>query len=103
MKKLWINHYSVNKNEEYIIKLMKLFKIKNYNFTYNRYGEMDIHLTYNAIEYRLEINEDDESLFLYKKIIKRKGQKHPKTYSKLIKKFKDDVWYKSLKYISEEI
>ena len=96
----WYKLYSPKINQISIEKLLKKFKIEKYNFTYNGYGDYDIFIAYKLYNYKLEIDENQEKLFLYKIIYKRKGGKK-KPYLNLIKTFHNDVYYNSLKEITK--
>lgn len=98
---LWIKQYDFEKNEEYILKLFKKFNIDKYHLTMNN-GNTDVIISVGLNTYKIEINKYEMELVLYKEEKRRLGQRHPKSYLRPIKVFKDDIWYNVCKFISKD-
>lgn len=98
----WYSIYSPKLNEEKIVKLFKKFGINKYNFTNDGYGDYDILFEYGLYEYKAEIHEDCEELFVYRKSSFIRGQKGCKEYHTVWKKYHNDVWFNLLKDIKRK-
>lgn len=95
---LWLKHNSIKENNIYVEKLLKKFKIDKYNFINNGYGEEDLLLSYNNIEYKLSIDEFDKCLKIFKKNLS--GNKKKKEYYHLSKEiYGVGLMYEALKLI----
>lgn len=97
----WYNVYSPKINQELIEKLLRKFKIEKYNFINNGYGDYDILIEYGLYTYKLELNEIEELLYIYRKSSFRNDKGYLE-YNKPYKKIHNDVWYKSFKEITRK-
>lgn len=97
----WYKLYSPRLNEDKIIKLFIRFNIDKYNFTNNGYGDYDILIEHGLYEYKAEIHEESEELFIYRNSSHRKGQKGCKEYHTIWKKYHNDIWFNFLKDITK--
>lgn len=92
---------SIKRNEDFIVSLFKSFNIKQYNFAFNRYGDLDVFLTYQNKEYKIVVDEQEMCLKLFK--MNLANNKKKKESRRLIKVFKsNDVWLEVLKYLTNE-
>lgn len=95
----WINLYSPKLHQEEIEKLLKLKNLNHYNFINNGYNDLDVLIEHGLYTYKLEIHENEEKLYVYRKSTFRSGQKGSKEYHTPIKVYHNDVWYNSIKFI----
>lgn len=97
----WYKLYSPKLNEDRIVKLLKRFDIDKYNFTSDGYGDYSVLFEFGLYEYKAEIREEYEQLFVYRKSSHRRGQKGCKEYHTVWNKYHNDVWFNLFKDITK--
>ena len=97
----WFDRNNFRTNEEYTIKVLDRFDIKKYHFESDGYGGLALIINLGLNTYKINISRDYSSLEIYKRLIKRTGQKHPKEYLRLINIDRDGI-YSSIKWIKND-
>ena len=97
----WFDRNNFRTNEEYTIKVLDKFDIKKYHFVNDAYGCLALIIDLGLNTYKIETNRDCSTLEIYKKLIKRTGQKHPKEYLKLVSIDRDSI-YSSIRFVKND-
>lgn len=99
--KRWFDLYNYDKNEDSINKIFKRFDINNYHAIWDGFCTSVI-VEYKLKIYKLELREDTMEMNIYRKEVRRRGQKSTKEYMPLKKNgIHNDPWYNSCKWIIE--
>lgn len=97
----WYKLSSFDENEERTKKILEKFGIDRYHFvTINGFRALIIDINLN--NYRIEVDDYNEELLVRKKKYTRRGQRHKKEYMEVIRSFKNDAIYSSIKFVSED-
>lgn len=96
----WISFASAMNNETYIEKLLKRYKITDYHFSANGYGDYDLYLVYGLDTFKISIDETTSKLIIYRKTVYRKAQKKRKEYFIKVNSIGGvDCWLECIWYI----
>jgi len=97
----WHKLSSFDENEERTIRILKKFNIDKYHFV-TIDGLKALIIDINLNNYRIEIDDYNEEVRVRKKKYTRRCSRHPKEYMEIIKSFKNDAIYSSIKFVSED-
>lgn len=98
----WFDRNNFDTNKEYALKVLEKFDIKKYYFVIDLYGNLALLIDLGLNTYRIEVNDDNKVLEIYKKLIRRAGQRHKKEYLKLVKTVDKDCIYSSIRWIKND-
>ena len=98
----WFERNNFEENMDYTLKVLLKFDIRKHHFVNDSYGNLALLIDYGINSYRIETNDSTSEVEIYKKCIRRTGQRHPKEYLKLIKTFKIDCIYESIKFVHHD-
>lgn len=95
--KKWFDIVCIEKNEDYILGLLRKFDIKQYNFSYF-YSHLGLLFTYNDDSYKCEILDELECIALLKKN-KTNNIKQKEYYHIVTEFYGYDSWYNLFKFV----
>lgn len=98
----WFDRNNFDDNKEYTIKALDKFDIKKYHFVNDSYGCLALLIELGLNSYRIEVNYDDKVFEIYKKLVRRTGQRHAKEYLKLTKTFDRDCIFNAIKWVKHD-
>jgi len=98
----WNKRHNLELNQNYVEEILKQFEINDYHFVSDGYGSLALLIKYGVNSYRIEINQQEEKMYIKKQVFKRKAQRHMKEYWNIIGIFHTDCIFNSIKKISQE-
>lgn len=97
----WYKLSSFDENEERAKKILDRFGVVGYHFvTINGLKALAININLNS--YRIEVDTYNELLLVRKKKYDSRARHQPEGYKEIVKSFKNDAIYASIKFCAED-
>lgn len=98
----WYKLNNLEDNENYCKKILEKFNMKKYHFVSDSFGSLALIIDLGLNSYKVEMDKINCRMIIKKKDIKRKAQKHPKEYLKIVRTVDRDCIYNAINWISND-